>query len=144
MRNEDFEVWWVKCAWFCWRRLMDIEIFSQMLTECPFLGPKIFKFSQKSKSSWNGSSEELFEVWVVGSTQIFSANLAVILVFSQTLINDELWRPDLSTKSYICCSLLIVFSHDTEVTQESRKGGYHDLKQQTDGLLIWGPTDRQM
>ena len=50
--------------------------------------------SQKSKSSWNGSSEELFEVWVVGSTQIFIANLAVILVFSQTLINEELWRPD--------------------------------------------------
>ena len=63
--------------------------------------------SQKSKSSWNGSSEELFEVWVVGSTQFFSANLAVILVFSQTLINDELWIQ----KNRICFfHVLIVIS----------------------------------
>lgn len=49
--------------------------------------------SQKPKSSWNGSWEEHVEVWVVGSTQLSSANLAAILAFSQTLLNDEFWRP---------------------------------------------------
>ena len=49
-------------------------------------------FFKKMKYSRNRSRIELFELWLMESPWFFSAILTMIVVFSQTLLNDELWR----------------------------------------------------
>lgn len=88
--------------------------------------------SQKSISSWNGLSEEMFVFWVVRSTRFFSANIVMILVFGQALMNDELWRSDFWKRNLILFDVSLFFIKCNAVTMmgwwSNTKGNAEDKR----------------
>ena len=85
-----------RCMFFVSASSWEWSCYAKCGWKASFWGPKNLEIqwnlSQKWKYSRNRSRIELFELWLMESPWFFSAILTMIVVFSQTLLNDELWR----------------------------------------------------